>query len=54
MVQGEGQRSSVVMARAGPEDIMIKAAAVALLGIHSNDARVAGKRKEAGAVNVVD
>ena len=71
MVQGVGQRSPVVMTRAGPEDEIVISAAVYeavvsvaaapahvavadLLGIHSNDARVAGKRKEADAVNVAD
>ena len=69
MVQGVGQRSPVVMTRAGPrneisaavyEAVVSVAAAPAhvavadLLGIHSNDARVAGKRKEADAVNVAD
>ena len=64
MVQGVGQRSLVVMTRAGPEDEIVISAAVYeavvsvavadLLGIHSNDARVAGKRKEADAVNVAD
>ena len=63
-VQGVGQRSPVVMTWAGPEDeivisaAMIEAAvsvvAAGLLGIHSNDARVAGKRKEADAVNVAN
>ena len=58
-VQGVGQRSPVVTTRAGHEDEIAISAAVSvaaadLLGIHSNDARVAGKRKEVDAVNVAD
>ena len=63
-VQGVDQRSPVVMTWAGPEDEIAILAAVSvaavpahvavanLLGIHYTDARVAGKRKEADAVNV--
>ena len=54
------------MTWAGPEDEIVISAAVSveagpahvavadLLGIHSNDARVAGKRKEADAINVAN